>query len=881
MWFIGAIIGAFVGAVAGNVEGFFIGAALGGLAGLGIGSHDRRARLEQLERRLSALEQTIAGIAASPVRARTAPAEAPMPEWPEPEPETKPIEARPAPQPIPAAPPRPAEPAGPSLWERLFGTNLVVKVGVIVLFFGVAFLLKYAYERVHVPIELRLIGVAIGAIVMLGIGWRLRGSRPGYALALQGGAVGILYLVIFGAFRMFHLLPAPLAFALLVVVAASSAALSIAQNSLTLAAIGVSGGFLAPVLASTGKGSHVMLFSYYAVLNAGIVAIAWVKAWRVLNVLGFVFTFAIGALWGSKAYVPEHFATTEPFLLLFFAMYLAIPILFARRRAVELKDYVDGTLVFGVPIVAFGLQTAMVKNFQYGAAFSALALAAVYLAVALALFRRAGPALRMLVEAFIALSLAFGTLSIPLAFDGRMTSAAWALEGAAVAWIAVRQGRLLARSFGYFLQFAAGLAFLFGIDKPYGATPVLNSGYLGSAFVAVAGLFCAAYLERNRERLHPLERTLSYVLLGWGALWWFAGGMHEIVRHVPWAYRTQAVLVFFAASSVAFSLISVRARWPSARWLRLALYPAIVMQAALEMLRGVHPFAELGLAAWLIAFGAHFWLLARHENDHRPLGEGLHAAGVWVLAILGAREVAFWIDYAVEGKRIWPSIAWALVPGALLAVLAAPRMQARWPIAGRERAYVVAGGTPIAIFLALWVLYANTKDGDPFPLPYVPLLNPLDLALVAAFILIATWLRGAARHGLQAQLESARNPIYALFAVGGFICVNGVLLRTVHHWTGLPFVLQPMLASQLVQASFSILWMLLALGAMVVATRRAIRPVWICGAALMGIVVAKLFLVDLSGIGTLERIVSFLGVGVLMLLIGYLSPVPPRAVVRA
>jgi uncharacterized membrane protein len=68
---------------------------------------------------------------------------------------------------------------------------------------------------------------------------------------------------------------------------------------------------------------------------------------------------------------------------------------------------------------------------------------------------------------------------------------------------------------------------------------------------------------------------------------------------------------------------------------------------------------------------------------------------------------------------------------------------------------------------------------------------------------------------------------------------------------------------------------------MVVATRRAIRPVWICGAALMGAVVVKLFVVDLSGIGTLERIVSFLGVGVLMLLIGYLSPVPPRTVLAS
>jgi uncharacterized membrane protein len=86
-----------------------------------------------------------------------------------------------------------------------------------------------------------------------------------------------------------------------------------------------------------------------------------------------------------------------------------------------------------------------------------------------------------------------------------------------------------------------------------------------------------------------------------------------------------------------------------------------------------------------------------------------------------------------------------------------------------------------------------------------------------------------------------------------------------------------MWSSQLVQAACSILWTLLALGAMIVATRRALRPVWIVGAVLMGVVVAKLFLIDLSGVGTVERIVSFIVVGLLMLLVGYLSPVPPRA----
>jgi uncharacterized membrane protein len=195
-----------------------------------------------------------------------------------------------------------------------------------------------------------------------------------------------------------------------------------------------------------------MLFSYYAVLNAAIVAIAWVRAWRLLNLLGFGFTFVIGWLWGQSAYRPEHFTTTEPFLILFFLMYVVIPLLFARRRAAALTDYVDGTLVFGVPLVAFGLQVALVREFEYAAAWSALALAAFYMALAYVLMRKTSGSLGLIAEAYLALGVAFGTLALPLAFEGRLTSAAWALEGAAIVWIGLRQRRLLARAFGYALQ---------------------------------------------------------------------------------------------------------------------------------------------------------------------------------------------------------------------------------------------------------------------------------------------------------------------------------------------------------------------------------------------------------------------------------------------
>lgn len=900
------IIFALAGLIAGGALGGIWAAAALGLAGFGLaywiqndmaaakarqpgpppvapgadGAAGLHSQLRTLRERVERIEAQL-GMAAVLPAAPLPPAAA---QAPEPEFELPPMPPAPIPAADPVARAAPAEPAplprepslAASLWERWMGGNLVAKVGVIILFFGVAFLLRYAYERVHVPIEMRLLGAAGLAFVLLAIGWRLRGSHRTYALVLQGGGVGILYLVIFGAFRLFGLLPGPLAFALLVVVAASSAVLAVVQNSLALAALGVSGGFLAPILASTGRGDHVMLFSYYVVLNAGIVGIAWARAWRVLNLLGFGFTLAIGWLWGTRVYQPELFASTEPFLVVLFLMYVGIPILFARRRAVQLKDYVDATLVFGAPVFAFGLQAVMVRPYEYGAAWSALSLAVLYLGLGTLLYRRMGQGLRLLVESFIALSLAFGTLAVPLAFEGRLTSATWALEGAAVVWIGLRQARFLPRVFGYLLQFAAGVAFLVDAGKGYSATPVLNSFYLGCLFLFLGGFFCACYLDRNKDRVTSGEQVLPLILMGWGALWWYGGGLHEIERHVPHDYRAHAMLLFFAASSLGFSKLSGALRWADVGWLRLLLYPAMAVQLLRELGAGLHPFADIGAIAWLAALGVHFRLLARHEDERRPLSEWLHAGGLWAIAILGAREVGWATDQLVEGKRVWASIAWAVVPALLLAAIARPKLAARWPMRGFARSYVVLGGAPIAVFVAAWTVYANVfKDGDPYPLPFVPLLNPLDLAVGVVFVLLAQWLRVLRTQGLEAWWARARGAVYAAFGAGMFIWANGTLLRTLHHWADLPFVLPSMLSSRLVQASFSILWTLLALGAMVVATRRALRPVWLTGAGLMGVVVAKLFLVDLSGIGTVERIVSFIGVGLLMLVVGYFSPVPP------
>ncbi len=167
-------------------------------------------------------------------------------------------------------------------------------------------------------------------------------------------------LVTFGAFRLYELIPAGLAFAVLFVLTAFTCLLAVLQNAVWLAVFGIVGGFAVPLLVSTGSGNHIGLFSYYALLNAGVFAIALKRAWRVLNVLSFGFTFVVATTWGLLRYTPEHYLSTQLFLILFVLFYIGIAIAYCARQAPRLKHYVDGTLVFGTPLAAMGLQYGLV-----------------------------------------------------------------------------------------------------------------------------------------------------------------------------------------------------------------------------------------------------------------------------------------------------------------------------------------------------------------------------------------------------------------------------------------------------------------------------------------------------------------------------------------
>lgn len=755
--------------------------------------------------------------------------------------------------------------------------SLAVKVGVIVLFFGVSFLLKYAAEHAMLPIELRLIGSALGGLALLIMGWRLRRRRESYALVIQGGGVGILYLTTFAALRLYALIPATLAFFILVAIAALSAILAILQDSPTFAVLGVSGGFLAPVLTSTGGDHHVVLLSYYALLNASIIGISWFRSWRILNVIGFIFTFSIGTLWGAQHYTPQNFSTSEPFLILFFLMYVTVSVLFALRQPVKLKGYVDGTLVFGTPIVSFALQAKLVEPYQYGMAWSALVVGLFYISLAWILYLKRPQVLRMLTEAFLAFGVVFGTLAIPLAFDGRWTSAAWSLEGIAILWAGIRQKRRAARVFGILLYFCAGVAFIVDVNKATGTTPVFNGFFLGCLLISFTAVFASYFIYRKRELLNKWESNLSIPLLVWGLLWWFGGGINEIYRHAAFDYRISYLLLLTTFTCGLFYYLKGRLSWPLAIYPGLGLLPAMGYIAAFWTMSYSHPFAGAGYIAWPVAFAVHYFILFKHDEKDTGYVKFLHAGALWLFCILCAWELSWQVNNLVAGAGTWGLIAWGVIPSCLIIAVHYLTQRPWWPIGRRREVYISLGLGPVALSAFLWMIYADVAStGDPWPLPYLPILNPLDVAIGFVFIALPVWFLGLRRQAVSSLQFLQPNIMLTGYVAGFFFWLNAMLVRTVHHWGGVEFSYQAMYASTLFQASLSIFWSLLALCAMVFSTRKGFRTAWILGAGLLVVVVIKLFLVDLSNTGTIARIVSFVGAGILLLIVGYLSPVPPR-----
>ncbi|MGN6481897.1 DUF2339 domain-containing protein [Luteibacter sp.] len=784
----------------------------------------------------------------------------------------------------PAPPPawQPAEPAGPSAIERLVDTakrwftegNVPVKVGMLVLFAGIAAFLKYAADQglLHVPISVRLSIVAIAAIAGVVFGWMQRDTRRSFALSLQGGALGVLVMTVFAAYRLYGLIDSLPTFVLLVIFVGCMGILAVLQDSLALAVLGLIAGFAAPIIASSGQGNHVALFSYYAVLNLGILGIAWKKAWRILNVLGFVGTFGVGTAWGVLAYRPEFFGSTEPFLVLFFLLYVAVPWLHVLRSPRPDRAILDGCLMFGTPIVSLLLQGALLDWRPMPLAVSTLIAAALYVAIAFAVRKRED--MRLLRETWAVLAVAFATLAVPLALSASVTACVFALEGAGLVWLGFRQQRRLSRWAGLALQVFAAVAWGAAdfFNTHYLKTPFLNAYFLSAMLMTAGGVACLWQYDRHSTS-KGVGSLVRVWLLVWSVAWWLFGVTGELYTFVQAeSERWAGWMALLAVTGLVLAVMNGRARK-----LDLGLMLAWSAPLALGVTAAMAPYADAYdiqvfegwplVAVVVAAVTGWFTLRAIATHDVAAITAQTLWWVRWLALIYTATHIAF-------GFRPTVGDGWLLI-AYVAPTLLVTKLALWWPRAitpplsmhaAGIRRVVGIGGLVLSLLIGAFAL---TIDGNPSPLPFIPVLNPVELVLVAVFGLLA---RALWDHETPAGWRSVRP---AVLAVAFFIIATSMTLRAVHHLGGVPWD-EHMPASSLAELWLTVVWSVTGVVAWVLGSRRGQRLLWMAGAACMAIVLAKLLLIDRGHLGNLFGIASFIAYGLLCTVIGYLAPAPPR-----
>ena len=803
---------------------------------------------------------------------------APVPEIPPFEPKSEPFEAPPA---FKHKERQEVERIVDSLRAFFTSGNWLLRIGVAILFIGLSFLVRLAIENDLFPLELRLLLVGLVGVAMIGIGWRLVGKRREYGLVMEGAGLAVLYLTVFASFRLYELLPESIAAISLVVITIFGVSLGIIQNAQWVSVVSMLGGFFAPVLIATESGSHVALFSYYAILNLGILCTAWFKGWRYLNLTGFLCTLGIGTVWGGLHYDPDLFASTQPFLILFFLIYLCIAVLYAVKHRLSVKHPVDGTLVFGLPVVVFTLQESLVEFIDYGLAISTVIMGLCYLGLSAWLRSKADQPNRNLIESFDGIGITLVSLVIPFSVNATWTGIGWAFEGAALVWLGIRQHRLLVRSGGYLLVIAAALCLMYGNTEMLFETvdpgmPVLNARFMGFLSVSLSLLFVAYQIMKHKQDLFSIEFVVEMTALVAGVAFWLAGGFYEIGSNLGDPWDGHVSTMFSGLTACLIALIGRRLGWVA--FMRTILFniPALYVLVFFPNFLG-HPFEDWGILFWGIALVASYVALYVHEGAFTPTQHGLiHAFYLWLITLIGIIEFGELMRSLFDTNTVW-ELAGALVSLVLIvALVLEATKRVKWPFLTHKKAFLKTSLIPVFCLFALISLAGSFSNaGNSAPLPYIPFLNPLDAILLLGVFLGYRWYARLEKEGYVPDNPTLKRTVSWSMVGLMFIWLNATIARTVHHWGGIPYAAE-IWESSVFQSALTICWTLLAVTTMAIVARRGFRTTWMVAAVLLAVVIVKLFAIDLSSLSTVPRIISFIAVGVLLLIIGYIAPAPPR-----
>ena len=353
------------------------------------------------------------------------------------------------PSPAPPAPPKPAKSV-----ESLIGAHWLNRVGIAALLVGAAFFLKLAIDNEWIGPAMRIgIGVVVGiALLVASDIFHRRGHRL-FAHSLQVVAVGVLYLAIWAASQTYTLIANGTAFGAMTIVSVALVALALRHQSEFLAGLALTGGFLTPVLLSTGQNREMALFSYVALLDVAALILVALRPWIRALAVAFFGTLFLYIGWYNAFYTKAQMSQTIAFLSLFMVLFASVPLL--RRW----HDGPAGSaalllLPFFNAFAYFGEVSAIVQQSERLAKYAAV-LAGFFLVIAFAARLRDDEGR---FAAHLAIALGFVTIAIPLQFHAVWVSVGWLTEAAVLLLLSQRLAGNSAKAFRILGSFALGCA---------------------------------------------------------------------------------------------------------------------------------------------------------------------------------------------------------------------------------------------------------------------------------------------------------------------------------------------------------------------------------------------------------------------------------------
>lgn len=393
--------------------------------------------------------------------------------------------------------------------EKFIGENILSKVAITILVIGIAFFVKYAIDKEWINEIARVgIGILCGGIV-LGFAHRLRKNFKAFSSVLVSGGIAIFYFTIGIAFHEYHLFGQTMAFVLMLIITAFSVFISIMYDRQELAVLSLIGGFATPFMVSTGQGNYQVLFIYVLILDLGMLVLAYLRKWNLLNILSYAFTMILYFGWLQTKVIGQENAPYKGamiFAAIFYVVFIVMSIIHnikEKRRfgPVDITILVSNTFLF----YGAGMQILNYYHQDLQGLFS-MFLAAFNLVCSWLLYKKF-KADQKLVYLMIGLTLTFVTLVAPVQLHGNYITIFWAAESVLLLWLAQKSNIVLSRFASMLIMVLMSLSLFMDWAQLYTSyheikpAIILNKGFMTGIISALSMLASALLLRKETETL--------------------------------------------------------------------------------------------------------------------------------------------------------------------------------------------------------------------------------------------------------------------------------------------------------------------------------------------------------------------------------------------